>query len=294
MRSHPGLVGVVAWKPLPTNLLLVESWRELGIRVELLRPFDARSRFGAGDVALVRLDVTPTLDQLEPGLDVVARLAGRGVRILNRPSALMAAHDKLLTARRFAHAGVPHPRTLHRRSVEEVRALDPPFVLKPRFGSWGQDVMLCRDGAEVEQALAIVRERAWFHWHGVLVQELVPPVGHDLRVIVAGGRVVGGLRREAAPGEWRTNIALGGTQLKARPSSGAGALAIAAAGAVGADLVGIDLLPTGRDAYVAIEVNSAVDFEDEESLPGRSIYADLASALGLVRSHHPFVRRLAA
>jgi glutathione synthase/RimK-type ligase-like ATP-grasp enzyme len=58
---------------------------------------------------------------------------GRSVRLLNRPAALLAAHDKLQTARWLADAGVAHTRTLHRRSIDEVRALEPPFVLKPRF-----------------------------------------------------------------------------------------------------------------------------------------------------------------
>ena len=281
MLSRVGIVAVVAWKPFPSNLPLVEGWRRLGIRAELVRPPDASRRLGAGDVALLRLDVSPTLDRVEPGLASIAALRRRGVRLLNPPAALLAAHDKRETALRLENAGIPHPRTLHRHRLDEVRALDPPFVLKPRFGSWGQDVMVCRDVGELERCLATLGGKSWFHRHGVLVQELVPSLGYDLRVIVAGERVVGAQTRHAAPGEWRTNEALGGRSVQAQPSEQEAALAVEAAHAIGGDLLGVDLLPLGDAGSVVIEVNAAVDFDAEESLPGRNVYADAADALAL-------------
>jgi RimK family alpha-L-glutamate ligase len=226
------------------------------------------------------LDVMSALDGIEPGLAEIAALERRGIRVLNRPAALLAAHDKRQTALRLAEAGIPHPRTLHTTSLDEVRALVPPFVLKPRFGSWGQDVVVCRDAGEVERSLATIGRRGWFRRHGLLVQDFVPPLGYDLRVVVAGDRVVGAGRREAAAGEWRTNVALGGRFISAAPPAEAGALAIDAARAIGADLVGVDLLPDPEHGYVVIEVNGAVDFnDDEESLAGRNVYADTADAL---------------
>ncbi len=281
-------VAVVAWKALPSNRPLVEDWQRRGIGAELLSPPVACRRLGLGDVALARLDVTATLDDVEPGVDDLTVLQRRGVRLLNRPAALLAAHDKRQTARRLADAGVAHPRTLHRTNLDEVRALEPPFVLKPRFGSWGRDVMLCRDRTDVERCLATIGLRSWFRRHGVLIQELVPPRGYDLRVIVAGDRVVGAERREAAGGEWRTNEALGGQVLPADPSERAGALAIAAARAIGAEFVGVDLLPLPDNGYIVIEVNSAVDFNHaDDSLPGRNVYADIADALGLTGADRP-------
>ena len=280
VSSGQELVAVVAWTSQPTNAALVDGWRRLGIPAKLLCPRDAYRLLGPGDVAVVRLDVTPTLDSVEAGLAEMAALERRGVRLVNRPEAVLAAHDKLEAARRFAAVGIAHPRTVHRTRLDEVRALEPPFVLKPRFGSWGQDVMLCRDAGEVEESLATIGRRSWFRRHGVLIQELVPPLGHDTRVVVARGRVVGAGRREAAPGEWRTNVALGGRFISYSPTEEEAALAIDAARAIGAELAGVDLLPKPEHRSVVIEVNAAVDFcEDEESLAGRSIYADTAEAL---------------
>ena len=151
--------------------------------------------------------------------------------------------------------------------------------MKPRFGNWGANVVRC----ELEQRLALLPQRGWFRRQGVLVQELVPPCGHDLRLLVAGGRVVAAIQRQACPGEWRTNLSLSGTPNPVVPPAAACSLALAAAAALGADFVGVDPLPSG-DGYTVIELNGAVDFDDPEySPPGTNLYATIADALELER-----------
>jgi len=99
--------------------------------------------------------------------------------------------------------------------------LEPPIVLKPRFGSWGEDVIRCDDEAAIEETLASLRTRPWFEATGALAQKLVAPRGYDLRLVVARGRVIGAVRRVAAPGEWRTNVALGASRTAAVPPGSA-------------------------------------------------------------------------
>jgi RimK family alpha-L-glutamate ligase len=223
-----------------------------------LTPSEALAVLGCGDVALGRLDVRPTLDGVESGLWALGALAERGVRVLNPPSALLTAHDKLLTARALARAGLPHPSTRLVLCGDSVD-VDGPVVVKPRFGSWGRDVVLCRDAVELERTLEALADRPWCVAHGALVQELVPPRGFDLRLVVAAGTVVGAIERQAAPGEWRTNVALGGVRMPVVPPPDACRLAVAAAEAAGADLVGVDLLPSD-DGWVVLELNGAVDY----------------------------------
>jgi RimK family alpha-L-glutamate ligase len=274
-------VGLVGW-PQETNVLLAAAWAERGIPVELLEPEEALARLGPGDVAVSRIDVLSTLDGLQPGLDELRGLVAHGVRLVNRVRPLLAAHDKLVTARILAAAGVPHPRTVHVVSVDDRVELAPPLVVKPRFGSWGVDVFRCDTAAELAQVLTAVRGRSWFVKHGALVQELLPPVGHDLRLVVAGGRVVGAMERVARPGEWRTNVSLGGLRRPASPSESSCALGVRAAAATGLEFVGIDLFPV-RGTHVVLELNAAVEFDSGYDLWGGDVYEAAADALQLPR-----------
>jgi RimK family alpha-L-glutamate ligase len=223
-------------------------------------------------------DVRETVDGVEDGLWHLERLASAGVTVLNASPALRLAHDKRLTATALTAAGLPHPFTVSVRDGHDEPPLPFPFVLKPRFGSWGTDVMLCANEADWEHAARDLSRRAWFSRLGALAQELVSPLGHDLRILVARGRVVGAVKRMAAPGEWRTNIALGATRQPVDPAPVARALALDAADTVGGDFVGVDLLPTGPGTYVILEVNGAVDFNADYAL-GQNVFADVIGAL---------------
>jgi RimK family alpha-L-glutamate ligase len=260
---------VIAHRHSPTNTRLGS----------VLSPAQALARLAPGDIALGRLDVLPSLDGVESGLWALDRLAALGVTVLNGRSTLVAAHDKLATATALGAASLPHPRTVLVAPWLELPELEPPLVLKPRFGSWGEDVIRCDDEEGVEQGLAILRTRAWYDATGALAQKLVAPRGYDLRIVVAGRRVVGAVKRVAAPGEWRTNVALGARREPVNPPDEARAIALGAAAAVGGDLVGIDLLPSDLGTWVVLEVNGAVDFNGTYAL-GDDVFTEALDALG--------------
>jgi len=277
-KSSVDAFAVIVHSSSPTNLALAAGGWD-GAPGELLAPREALLTLGRGDVALARLDVRHTLDGVEDGLWALERLEEAGVRVLNRPSAVVLAHDKLLTARMLRRAGLPHPRTMLVERHSPIPDLDFPAVVKPRFGSWGQDVRLCHDREELRAMLDDLSCRLWFRATGAVAQELIPPLGHDLRLVVAGGRIVGAAKRIAAPGEWRTNVALGASVVPAEPPPVAAELALAAARASGLDLVGVDLLPTGPGGFCVIELNGAVDFRPVYALADGDVHAQAMAAL---------------
>ncbi|HEX3056945.1 MAG TPA: hypothetical protein VHP82_12490 [Gaiellaceae bacterium] len=272
---------VVAHRCSETNEALAAAAEALGIAAAVLPPRDALRTLEPGDVALGRLDIREELDGIESGSLELERLSQSGVEVLNRPCALVAAHDKLLTARALRLAGLPHPHTWLIAEGMPTAAPELPLVLKPRFGSWGRDVVLCRTAADLDAALERAAFRSWFREQGALAQELVPPLGWDIRIVVAAGRVVGAARRIAAPGEWRTNVALGGHSEAFSPPPLACSLALSAAAAVRGDLVGVDLLPTSG-GFVVSEVNGAVDFHAYYALDVEDVFAE--AVLELLRA----------
>jgi RimK family alpha-L-glutamate ligase len=267
---------VVAQRSTPTNLAL-SSCIVPGVESLLLTPAQALARLGPGDVALGRLDVLHSLDGVEPGAWAFETLEERGCRLLNRRHSIFAAHDKRRTTKVLAEAALPHPATQVVRGADAEIELEPPFVVKPPFGSWGEDVVLCQDRRALMDCLRGLRDRPWFRTTGAVVQELVPSIGHDLRLVVAGRRVVGAIERVAPAGEWRTNVALGGIRRPVVPPPRACDLAVAAATALGIDLVGIDLLPVGAGEYVVLELNAAVEFTPEYA--AEDAYGAAVSAL---------------
>jgi RimK family alpha-L-glutamate ligase len=273
------LVAVVG-SPQRTNLDLVMAWRVQGLPAALLSPSDAKALLGPGDTAVARLDVLPMLDGIEDGLEDLDELVLAGARLLNSRRALVRAHDKLRTAACLVTARLPHPKTVHLPHADAPLGLALPFVLKPRHGSWGVDVFLCETESALEVVLDEIRDRPWFVRHGAVLQELVPVTGRDTRVLVAGRQVVGAAERVAAPGEWRTNVALGASREPVTPPPAACRLAVAAAEAVGAHFVGVDLLRRD-DEYVVLEINGAVEFDRGYDLAGQDVYGEIARALAL-------------
>jgi [lysine-biosynthesis-protein LysW]--L-2-aminoadipate ligase len=268
---------VIVGNLTPTNVALLAAFRDLGRRASLLPASALASTPAAGNVYLGRLDVKRSLDGIEEGLEELRELETKGARVLNPPAALFRCHDKLTTALALHGSGIPHPQT----ELIDVGAAPPPFgppyVVKPRFGSWGRDVVMCENRRQLKRTLARLSIRPWFRANGALVQELVPAARRDLRLVVAGGQVVGAIARVAPAGEWRTNIALGGSRQPVVPSTGAMSVALDAAEAVGGDLVGVDLVATGA-SHTVIEVNGCVDFTAEYA-PHGDAFARAASAL---------------
>jgi RimK family alpha-L-glutamate ligase len=270
-------LAVIAHCETETNLRLIEA-APRGVEMSIVCPAESLNLLRSGDAALGRLDVLPTVDGIELGTWELARLAAGGVPVLNGLRTLFATHDKLQTSRILVAGGVPHPRTAHLVGPGAPLPFDPPVVIKPRFGSWGVDVVVCRDHAEVRVELERLAVRSWFKRQGALVQELIPPPGRDLRILVAAGGVIGAIQRIAAPGEWRTNVALGGVRRPVSPPPAARELALAAAAAAEGDLVGVDLLPTPDGGWIVLELNGAVEFTDEYSLD-RDVFAAASEAL---------------
>jgi ribosomal protein S6--L-glutamate ligase len=219
------------------------------------------------DAVLVRTMPPGSLEQVVFRMDVLHRLQARGLPVLNPPAAIEACVDKYLASARLEAAGLPVPPTIVCQHAEAgmvaFEVLGGDVVVKPLFGSEGRGMVRITD-----PDLAWRTFRTLERVQSVLyVQQFIPHPGWDLRVFVLGGRVLAAMRRCARNG-WRTNVAQGGraepVQLDDLRSeeddlTPVAQLALRAAGAVGAPVAGVDLLPGPagwRTKWYVLEVNA--------------------------------------
>jgi RimK family alpha-L-glutamate ligase len=250
---------IIAHSHTETNVALASAWRA-SESYGVLDPRSALHVLGPGDIVLARLGVRRTLDGIEHGLSDLVELERRGVRVFNRPEALLAGHDKLLSARLLESGLVPTPQT--RLVGDDWTALASllPLVIKPRFGSWGMDVFRVEEIRGLNRLAQKLAGRPWLKRGGAIAQELIPPIGFDLRVLVAHGAVAGAVRRRVSDGEWRTNVSCGAQRIAETVEPRAARLALEAVEMTCLELAVVDILPLPGGGFCVLEVNAAPDF----------------------------------
>ena len=201
-------------------------------------------------------------------------LEGAGLVVINRHAVAEVCSNKLATTIALSKAGVPTPRTFLALSSETVeRAADElgfPLVLKPFTGSWGRMVTIVRDRPTLRSLVEYKEELANPLEHMYYLQEYVKRPPRDIRAIVAGDQLVACVHRYAPKGEWRTNVARGGTSKAFRPDPELKELIHKASAAVGGGVLGVDAMESS-DGYLVHEVNNTVEFRGAQSAVWTSI-----------------------
>jgi ribosomal protein S6--L-glutamate ligase len=207
------------------------------------------------DAVIVRTMPPGSLEQVVFRMDLLHRLRSRGVPVLNPPRALEACVDKYLATAYLDAAGLRVPPTVvcqdAESAMEAFTALGGDVVVKPLFGSEGRGMMRVSD-----PELAWRTFRTLEQTRSVLYcQKFIRHPGWDLRVFVLGGEVLAAMRRTAR-GDWRTNVAQGGSGEAVALAAPERELAVRAAAALGAAAAGVDLLPGPEGEWYVIEVNA--------------------------------------
>jgi ribosomal protein S6--L-glutamate ligase len=230
---------------------------------------------------LVRMMPPGTLEQVVFRMDALHRLAAGGVVVMNPPRAVEAAVDKYLALALLDQAGLPVPATWTGESSDDALAafdaLGGDVVVKPLFGSEGRGLLRVSDRELARRAFCTLERLGAV----LYLQRVVRHPGHDLRVFVLGERVLGAFRRHAAPGDWRTNVALGGRPERCAVDPDTERLALQSARAVGAPIAGVDIIhDLDRGSAVVLEVNAVPGWRALARVTGVDVAAEV---LGLLR-----------
>ena len=129
--------------------------------------------------------------------------------VVNDPANVRNSPEKVmvLNYRRFM------PPTLVTRSVDEVKrfmAEHGAVVVKPIHGNGGKAIFRVPENGENLSALFEVFNQTWPEPH--MVQPFLPEVAEgDKRIVLIDGEVAGAINRTPGEGEFRSNLAMGGS-----------------------------------------------------------------------------------
>lgn len=220
-----------------------------------------------GAEAVTGVDAVIARNMSLRGLELLTQMEQQGLHVVNRPSAIFIGRDKISMAEAFARTGVSHPPTIIVNSVDDaakaVGELKLPVVIKNPNSAEGEAVWLARTRDEAEKL--VERHLPAAGGDPLIAQKFLPEAaGADIRALVirneqGKNEFLVAMKRTAAEGEFRANIALGGTGEQVDLTPQQRALAIRAADSAGLDVTGVDLTVDGR---TVIEINPSPGIPD--------------------------------
>ena len=206
------------------------------------------------------------------GCAVLRQFEMMGVFPLNESVAISRSRDKLRALQLLSRKGIGLPVTGFAHSPDDVPDLiqmvnGAPLVIKVLEGTQGIGVVLC----ETQKAAESVIEAFMGLKQDIMVQEYIKEAGGaDIRCLVIGDKVIASMKRQAKPGEFRSNLHRGGTASLIKITPEERSTAVRAAKAMGLRVAGVDILRSAHGPLV-MEVNSSPGLEGIETTSGIDI-----------------------
>lgn len=198
----------------------------------------------------------------------LARLLEKlGIRLFNCADSIEMCDDKARTYLELLGSGIRMPRTViapktfrlegypNLDFLQQVeQKLGYPMVVKECYGSFGQQVFLVHDDAELTECLRGIKNRPF------LFQEYVAASkGRDIRIQMVGQRAAAAMYR-FNPRDFRANITNGGSMKAYEPDEAQLCMARQVMEALRLDFAGVDILFGEGGEPVLCEVNSNAHF----------------------------------
>lgn len=201
------------------------------------------------------------------GAAVIAQFEAMNLITTVRSMALLQARDKLRCLQKLASCGIDVPTTAYINDNENLVTVinqlgGMPVVIKLLESTHGVGVILAETLKSAEstiEAFQKLRER-------VIIQEFIEEAkGADVRVLVVAGQVVAAMKRQAKPGEFRSNLHRGASAEMVRLTEQEKEVVLRSTKVMGLDIAGVDILRSKRGPLV-MEINASPGLEGIETI----------------------------
>ncbi len=197
-----------------------------------------------------------------------------------RPNAFTLGHNKLLCSLELQQKGVSIPTSYFVSNSKQAKSLleevHYPIIIKIPEGTQGKGVMF----ADSESSARSMIDALDAFKQPYIIQEYIETgkiKSEDIRVVVAGGRVVGAMKRISKSTDIRANIHVSGKGEAITLSPDIEKMSLRAARALGADIAAVDIL-IGRKSSV-IEINLSPGLKGLVKYTNKNVPREIARAL---------------
>lgn len=178
---------------------------------------------------------------------------------------LIKARDKLTCLQILGAHGIDVPKSVICNNQLTVREmLDQvsgyPKIIKLINSTHGLGVMLSENESNAESLIETFMKLR----QKVIIQEFIREAkGGDVRVFIVGGEIVGVMKRQARPGEFRSNLHRGASSFVVDLTEEEANVALRSAEILGLQVAGVDMLRSKRGPLI-LEVNASPGLEGIE------------------------------
>lgn len=297
-------IGILSKSPdIHFNVRIKEELQKRDIECRIMHPSDFvlyPDKVFSGDESLtgfscVILRSPPYREEKEFFHHAARILESRGVRVINSPSAVEIAGNKMLTKLKLAEKRISMLKSVAVRKANNLdRAVNHvggfPVFLKTFYGTRGIGVIYC----PCRETLYASAQTMWAYYTNVFIEEYAgKSMGETVRVLVCGDEVIGAVINKPAEFPFRTkkdkynnkekeyvgisekipdltdnlirsNYSRGGEIKRYSLSVEMERMALSACNATGIFLGGVDLIQTDR-GWAVLEINSSPGIRGFES-----------------------------
>ncbi len=206
------------------------------------------------------------------GTAVLRQFEVGGVYSVNESVGIARSRDKLRAPQLLARTGLGMPITSYAHGAKATQDLisfvgKAPLIVKIMQSTHGAGVVLAETNKAAESVINAFRGLD----ADILIQEFIKESGGaDIRCFVIGDKVIAAMKRQAAEGEYRSNLHMGGTATVVKLSPAERKLAVKAAKVLGLDVAGVDIIRSERGPLI-LEVNSSPGLEGIETATGKDV-----------------------
>lgn len=193
-------------------------------------------------------------------------------------NAHIIAHNKFMTHLLFAqHKALKMPGTYFAAKITEtkefMKTLNYPIILKFPTGTHGKGVIFSesyKSASSMIDALDVFKQPA-------IIQDYVP-ITSDIRIIVAGDKIIGSMKRTAKEGEVRANAHQGGSAVPYIVTPEVKQMSLEAAKVIKAGICAIDIIESAYGPLI-LEVNTSPGLQKITEVTKENIAGAMAKYL---------------